>query len=591
MMIDGAAHGTSYVVAYRVTAAGFQTGDHVLIGPGAGPDRRTADICRIAAGADPRDIVVFWDTQHGPVPIDLLEAFERSSDDVWHAGRPTAHGGEHWDLLWAAFPGEPYAQLIPADLDFGLNFRVNLAAAFVRAHVFLRAGGPLAGFQSDEGTDLELGYRWFRCAVIARQRMALAAVVREVRRPPPLSDQYRLLALHCTRSVRRQALMIRLLSLANPIRELSAWRRGAVREQDRPVIEPPARDLAAVAVPSPVQVDVVLPTRGRYRYLGEVLSDIRNQTVRPSRIFIADGNAPEDREPAFYEQFQDLPLTVFWLEPGEQGVSKSRNRCLVEVRGTHVWFVDDDSRFDARNLEHHLRLLSAYNVDVSVGPAYTTDRPDLHPFQQAVAFSFMDCGTTLCTTESLSRVGGFDGQYDAWMQGEDADLGDRLIASGAILLNNPVARRFHYLAPVGGTRISRVANHRWTRWSFLPRPAPTVWYRMRRNFGRTTAITVTLMSWITIGFRSSPGLSKPRRLNSPYLHELFALPLSCVRLVRSLSSARKMIAGGARIPDLPLWGRDTSIRREACAEEACTSSNERRVCDVGERPASEDVTT
>src|SRR5262249_25232201 len=157
--------------------------------------------------------------------------------------------------------------------------------------------------------------------------------------------------------------------------------------------------------PPDSRVSVVLPTFGRYRYVAEVLDDVRRQSVPVHQVLVADGNPSEERQPEVYEDFPDLPLEVLWID--RPGTCVSRNECLRRATGDYIWFVDDDSRLETRNLEQHLRVLAAYGADVSVGPAHTRKRPELHSFQLEIASTFMDCGTTLCTRSILERAGGF----------------------------------------------------------------------------------------------------------------------------------------------------------------------------------------
>jgi GT2 family glycosyltransferase len=221
------------------------------------------------------------------------------------------------------------------------------------------------------------------------------------------------------------------------------------------------------------------------------------------------------------------------------------------VTGDYVLFLDDDSRVDNQNLEWHLRVLTAYGADVSVGPAYTRKRPDLHAQQQEIACTFMDCGTTLCRSTILQKIGGFDMQFNRHLAGEDGELGMRMVRAGALMLNNPFAKRFHYLATVGGARSSRNNIVRWRRWSFMPRPAQSVHYMARRHFEKAAAVDAVLQSWILIGWRRAEGQPASRGWKARTLiAELAGLPLSLIRLARSVSCSREMLKEGPQIPSL-----------------------------------------
>jgi len=517
----------------------------------ADPDHASAQIQQVVDAADARDVLVFWDTRFGAVPIAQLVLFHGSLDDAWHGSQVYAHQ-EATDFLEYIQIGDIYRRAVPTQQG-AVHWRISLRAAFVRVAIVRQLGIFNSGFTSLEGAALEMGWRWLKRGAVLRQRTDLippaALPVKSV--AIPVTDRYRLVTLHQGRRWVRLVMLREIMRLRSPWGAWAAAQR-ALRFDSRYKDIPDGvadRDLSTVSLPTVPRVSVILPTFGRYRYVAEVLGDIRNQTIRPAQILIADGNPADQRDVSVYDAFRDLPLHVLLLEPHENGVSASRNACLAHITGDYVWFVDDDSRFEADNLEQHLRLLLTYAADVSVGPAVTTNRPELHRYQADIHCSFMDCGTTLCRTELIERVGGFDLQYNLWMQTEDADIGDRFIQAGGLILNNPYAQRFHYMAPSGGTRTSKRAYHRWRRWSLLARPSQTIYYRAHRYFGARAALENTLYSWILSGWRRKDGQSlTPRWLIMNLVSEIIALPLSLYRLAVSISGARAMLKQGPQIP-------------------------------------------
>lgn len=179
------------------------------------------------------------------------------------------------------------------------------------------------------------------------------------------------------------------------------------------------------------------------------------------------------------------------------------------------------------------------------------DRPQLSPEQQEIACSFMDCGTTVCRRSILSAVGGFDMQFNQYLAGEDNELGIRFIQAGGLMLNNPIAKRFHYLAPVGGSR-SKGSVHRFRRWSLLPRPVQSVYYIARRHFEKSAVWDAMLQASLTVGTRRRDGMPATRRWKiQTLLAEIAAVPVTAVRFYRSIQFGRAMIANGPRIPTLP----------------------------------------
>ncbi|HLL25473.1 MAG TPA: hypothetical protein VK427_25225, partial [Kofleriaceae bacterium] len=194
---------------------------------------------------------------------------------------------------------------------------------------------------------------------------------------------------------------------------------------------------------------------------------------------------------------------------------------------------------------------AAYGADVSVGPAYTRGRPELHGEQREIACTFMDCGTTVAKKALLDAVGGFDMQFNALLPGEDGELGVRFVRAGGVMVNNPLAKRFHYLAPVGGGRRSTNNLHRWSRWRNLPRPVQTIYYTARRHFEAGTEWDATLIAGITVGWRRRD--DQPATLSwraKTLLAELAAIPVTAYRMRKSMRIGQAMFDEGAKIPPI-----------------------------------------
>ena len=495
------------------------------------------------------DVLAFWDENLGAFPWNALEQFFQSLDDVWHPG-PILTGNSEPDLLRYVQPLWVYRTDPKADLSGAVNWKIDLRAAFLRAGVLRELGGLDGRFETLPGASRELGFRWLMRGAICRQQPSLLSKPPEHIEQISLADRYRLVHLYYGARWTRYILMRRIIG-NNPFKEVHAWLDGCAASFSMGKAPTGAahRSIDVVPLPENVRISVVLPTFGRYKYVAEVLDDLRAQTIKPFQILVADGNPVSERQPELYQKYADLPLDVIWVE--QEGICVSRNECLRRVTGDYVLFLDDDSRIDDQNLEWHLRLLTAYGADVSVGPAYTRQRPELHAQQREIACTFMDCGTTLCRRSILRKIGGFDMQFNQHLAGEDGELGIRMVRAGALMLNNPFAKRFHYLAPVGGARSSGNNLHRWRRWSFLPRPVQSIHYMARRHFEKAAARDAVLQNWILVGWRRADGQPanfswKARSL----LAELVAMPLSLIRLARSVNLSREMLKEGPQIPSL-----------------------------------------
>jgi glycosyltransferase involved in cell wall biosynthesis len=495
------------------------------------------------------ELLAFWDESLGAFPWKAFERFSESLDDTWHPG-PVLTGNSEPDLLRYVHPLWVYRPDPEVNLAGAINWKLDFRAAFLRTSVWMKLGGLDGGFETLAGAARELGLRCLMRGAVCRQQPSILENKPARVEYVSLADRYRLVQQSYGARWARYVLLRRIIS-ANPVKEVRAWRKGGVGSSN--ISKAPTgaahRAFETVSLPAKPEISVVLPTYGRYRYVAEVLDDLRSQTLKPSQILVADGNPVSDRRPELYLKYGDLPLEVIWLD--REGICVSRNECLRRVTGDYVLFLDDDSRIDERNLELHLRILTSYGADVSVGPAYTRQRPELHPQQQEIACTFMDCGTTLCRRSVLQEIGGFDMQFNQHLAGEDGELGVRMVRAGALMLNNPFAKRFHYLAPVGGARSSSNNIHRWRRWSFLPRPTQSILYIARRHFEKSAAWDAVLQSWVLAGWRRADGQPKSAGWKiRTMLAELASIPISLIRLIRSVSFSRKMLKEGPQIPSL-----------------------------------------
>lgn len=495
------------------------------------------------------DVVAFWDTGIGPFPWNVADRFEQSLDDVWHAGSVLTSTHDD-DLLSYAAPTSLYRPDPRSDLEGGINWKLDLRAAMVRAAVLRKLGSLDPTYESLAGAARELGYRMLRRGAICRQHPSILTGRPPEILSPSLADDYRLLRQYFNSKWTAYTLVRRLMRGSALQSEVGAWSQSSsVGTRAKSDVGALMRDLDQIALPKAPTVSVILPTFGRYKYVAEVLDDLRAQTIKPTQILIADGNAPEDRQPEVYERYRDLPIELLWHE--ETGICSGRNACLKRVTGDFVWFVDDDSRISENNLEAHLRVLGAYGADVSVGPAFTRSRPELHGDQREVMCTHMDCGTTLCKREIVARVGGFDMQFNQYLAGEDGELGIRFVRSGGLMVNNPLAKRFHYVAPVGGSRTSKRSVHRFTRWSLVPRPVQSIYYTAKRYYEPHTAWDAMVQGAVLAGWRRREGVPATHSWKlKTLLGEIAAIPMTALRLYRSVEAGREMVRQGPLIPSL-----------------------------------------
>jgi hypothetical protein len=85
----------------------------------------------------------------------------------------------------------------------------------------------------------------------------------------------------------------------------------------------------------------------------------------------------------------------------------------------------------------------------------------------------------------------------------------------------------------------------------MPRPVQSVHYIARRHFEKAAAMDAVLQSWILIGWRRAEGEPSSFSWKARTLvAELVGIPLSLIRLARSVNFSREMLKEGPQIPSL-----------------------------------------
>ncbi len=212
-------------------------------------------------------------------------------------------------------------------------------------------------------------------------------------------------------------------------------------------------------------VSVIIPTFHRYKYLGDLLTMLSDQTVKPLEIIIVDQTPEQERPKDFYEQFQGhLPIRRIDIQ--KASLTYPRNLAALRALGAFLLFLDDDIVIGKDFIEAHLKVMREQNVDVVNGAVTRKDQlPKGYPWNVNVLdpvrfflaapnyqWEGMMLGVSSCNVlikkDSFLAVGGFD-EYLPRMV--DFELGYRLFRHGAKIYFSykPFAR---HLRGEGGSR-------------------------------------------------------------------------------------------------------------------------------------------
>ncbi len=483
----------------------------------------------------------------GPAPADIIPALIEDRADVLHGGLLLGMHGLPAELDLVQ-PQWWFAVDAPADIQ-AMSWRASLRACLVRADVVRRLGGLDAGFETMAGAGLDFGWRCLARGAIVLHEPRLVPAGRPLATVAlPRPDRFLLLRRHCPDKWTRYVAARRCFA-GHPRAEIRAYCHAVRIATATPPPATPAavyeRPGAPVTITDPPRVSVILPTLGRPEMVAQVLDDLRHQTVPPCEVVLVDQNngPPEER----YAGFADLPLEVIHQDATGQWLA--RNAAVERARGELLLFLDDDSRIGPDFVERHLEALAFYRADVSAGASLSAvgaPVPENYGFFRAA--DQFDSGNALVRREVLARVGAFDHHYDR-MRGGDADFGTRVYLAGGLLVHNPSAARSHLKAAAGGLRSFGSWDSYRQRGIITPKPTPSVVYYSLRYFSARQTREGLLIGLAQSAVPYHLKRRASRRQWARFLAvELLRLPLTAVRVTRSVRSARRMLAEGPRMP-------------------------------------------
>lgn len=366
---------------------------------------------------------------------------------------------------------------------------------------------------------------------------------------PTLTDEYVFIRRYFNPVWILFILLIRLLELNNPVKEVFAAFRAMKTKRIniyRKKVDWKRRidSFDSGLVKKSPKVSVIIPTLNRYQYLKDVLADLEKQDYKNFEVLIVDQSEPFGRE--FYDAF-DLDLKVWYQN--EKALWLARNSAIEKSAGEYILLFDDDSRVDPDWISAHLKCLDFFQAEISSGVSISAVGAKVpETYSHYKWGDQIDTGNVLLKKDVFRRVGLFDRQFEKQRQG-DGEFGLRAYLAGFKNISNPDAQRLHLKVGEGGLR----EMGSWDGWRpkkfFAPRPIPSVLYLTRKYFGNRAAayqiITSVLPSVIPYRFKRNNFM-----LALGSFAALFLLPLLSVSIIRSWREASRKLREGAKIPRL-----------------------------------------
>lgn len=364
----------------------------------------------------------------------------------------------------------------------------------------------------------------------------------------PLQDEYHFIKKYFNPVWAIYVLFIRILSLKNPIKELSAFNR--VRKVKRvslysnPIAYSEYIQFNSQLIKEQPKVSVIIPTLNRYKYLKDVLCDLEQQDYKNFDVIVVDQSEPFKKE--FYKDY-NLELKVIYQE--ERALWLARNKAIKQSNSDYILLFDDDSRVEKDWITHHIKCVDFFKSKVSSGVSISVvgaKVPENYSF--FTVSNQIDTGNVLIKKDVFKTTGLFDRQFEKQRMG-DGEYGLRLYLEGYLNISNPFAKRLHLKVATGGLReMGSWDAFRPKKW-FAPRPIPSVLYLFRRYFGAYRA-KLALLKTVPSSIMPYRFKRKKSLMIIGVIISVFIAPVILIQVIRSWQLASKKMKEGPLIEEL-----------------------------------------
>lgn len=311
---------------------------------------------------------------------------------------------------------------------------------------------------------------------------------------PSAEDNYRFVRKYFHPLWSVYVLLIRLLSLKNPLNEITSfWRQRKVQRIDLCAMvihhQKKIQEFNSGILAENPKVAVIIPTLNRYTWLSDALKDLEAQEYTNFEVIVVDQSEPF--QPEFFSKFN---LKIKVIQQEEKALWKARNTAIQSTDAEFLLLYDDDSRTEKDWISAHLKCLDYFQADISSGVSLSIIGAKIPKNYSFYRWSDqLDTGNAMVRRDVFRRIGLFDLQFEKQRQG-DCEFGLRAYLNGFKNISNPQAKRIHLKVGEGGLR----QMGSWDGWrpkSWLaPRPIPSVLYLVRKYFGRDAALYSILIS-------------------------------------------------------------------------------------------------
>ncbi|MFT5752471.1 MAG: glycosyltransferase involved in cell wall biosynthesis, partial [Dokdonia sp.] len=252
---------------------------------------------------------------------------------------------------------------------------------------------------------------------------------------------------------------------------------------------------------SSLEVDVIIPTIGREKYLHDVLKDLSAQTIVPKNIIIVE----QDQDPGGitalnYLTTESWPFALKHHFIHETGACNARNIAIAAVQSPWVLFFDDDIRCPPDLIEEIAKVVETTKAKaITLACLQQGEVEQMKAFKQWESFG---SGCSVVHKEVLDNV-----RFDTSLEhgyGEDVDFGIQIRQAGYDVLYAPQIQLEHLKAPVGGFRQPHIFP--WQDDDIQPKPSPQIMYHRQKNYTPKQLLGYKLVLFLK-AFRSAKSIN------------------------------------------------------------------------------------
>lgn len=296
-----------------------------------------------------------------------------------------------------------------------------------------------------------------------------------------IDDEYRFLRKYFHKAWVFYVLILRILSLKNPVLEIVAFRKTSSVKcslyQNNPIIYQDWKTFESKLLQENCLISVIIPTLNRYEYLKDILSDFEKQTYSNFEIWIIDQSKPFEKD-----YCNGFNLNIHHIYQEEPALWLARNIAIQKSVGKIIALSEDDVRIAPDWLENHIKALDFFDADISAGVFYSLGSfipMDRSFFSLSSQFA---TGNAMLYKDVFKEIGLFDRQFEKQRMG-DGEFGLRAYLNGIKSISNPYAACIDIKAGTGGLREMGSWDAFRPKNLLSPRPIPSVLYFYRKYFG------------------------------------------------------------------------------------------------------------